>query len=251
MARIDAVLTATQRLIKIVQQSSSESSLTGIPVSRSRTSCTTSPQRDTIFDFVGEDFVMEHPASISGSPEASTRPFNHSPSTVTTLLIMTCYLRLLHIYEPLVASLQRHLQQQSASRLTRPPFSRLTSSERGWNPAQSPDVWLPAFSIGSFSTASSTDMNVRLLMHLISQMLEQIHGAVQVYLSLGTDNCVRTAGCAGNGVSGESPTGVGGRGMEKMEWLRRPMASAAEAALNEAKEKEYVVMEMLCDEVRL
>lgn len=88
-------------------------------------------------------------------------------------------------------------------------------------------------------------------MHLISQMLEQIHAAVRVYLPLGTGNRVRVAGCAGNSVSGESPTGVDGRGMEKVEWLRRPMASAAEAALNEAREKEYVVMEILCNEVRL
>lgn len=251
MARIDAVLTATQRLIKIVQQSSSELSVKGIPASCSGTLFTTSPQRDPIFDFVGEDFAVERPASIPASPEASTRPFDHGPSTVTTLLIMTCYLRLLHIYEPLVASLHRHLQQQLGSNLTRPPFSRLASADRASNPAQSPDVWLPTFSFGSFSTAFSTDMNVRLLMHLISQMLEQIHGAVRVYLSLGTGNCVRAADCAGNGVFGESPTGVGERGMEKMEWLRRPMASAAEAALNEAKEKEYVVMEMLWDEVRL
>lgn len=81
----------------------------GIQASRSGTLCTTSPQRDPIFDEVEEDFTEEHPASISASPEALTRPFDHGPSTVTTLLIMTCYLRLLHIYELLVASLHRRL----------------------------------------------------------------------------------------------------------------------------------------------
>jgi hypothetical protein len=127
----------------------------------------------------------------------------------------------------------------------------LTSSDRASNPAQSPDVWLPAFNFGSFSTAFSTNLNIRLLMHLILQMLDQIHGAVQAYFPSGTGNHEHAAGCAGYGVSGQSPTAVDGRGMERTEWMRHPMTSAAEAALNEARKKEYVVMEMLRDEGRL
>ena len=102
-----------------------------------------------IFESLGDSpSVGEH----SSVPAAMSKP----DSTIT-LLLLTCFIRLIHLYEPLVDLILQHQRQ--------PCQFALAST----NIAQ-----FPAVHVGSFSPHASSTLQLGIVVHTISYLLDQI-----------------------------------------------------------------------------
>jgi hypothetical protein len=104
----------------------------------------------------------------------------------TTLLILSCYARLLHVFELRVASLRSRLLQSADSAAGTPSLRsrrRFTvsspSSSSGTSSLSRPD--LPVFNIGRFSLSTTPCMNIGLMLQLIPHMIARVHDALQPY----------------------------------------------------------------------
>jgi hypothetical protein len=237
---IDEMFAATETLIEILQHLNF-----GVPEPpqdfRSCNFRSQSPQRGLPVDLI-DNRNDEAPFSSPAGSRSSATLSNHQPDTTIVLLILACYLRLLHIYEPLVKYLHRLLQQSTLASATPRPLSTPDS-----NTSQSLHPYLPAFSLGCFNLVASSDLNIRLLLHLLSQMLERIHKAVRVCVPAGSNNsrplCVSGMG-KDTSRYWEARFGAGNGG-EFRSLYSSPMALAAETALSEVGEMEKSLVGML------
>ncbi|KAH0533929.1 hypothetical protein FGG08_007458 [Glutinoglossum americanum] len=172
-------------------------------------------------------------SSPAGSESSDTLP-NHRPDTATILLILACYSRLLHIYEPLVTSLRQLLQQSTNH--SRPLSGSVP------NTSHTLHLYFPAFNLGCFSLAASPGLNIRLMLHVVSHMLERTHRAVQLCVPAETNNNGRPlyASSVGEGPSRYWEARFGsesGGGLRGQHSSSSPMALAAEIALGEVCER--------------
>ncbi|KAL9038937.1 MAG: hypothetical protein Q9214_005081 [Letrouitia sp. 1 TL-2023] len=201
--------------------------------------------------------ILVDPSQGTSSNSSSSTSFpNPQSDTATTLLLLTCYLRLLQIYESLAASLHQHLRQahqgsrpissSSSSSPARLPVSRITPG-KGTSPSSPP---IPSFSIGSFSMPPSSHLNTALLLHLTSQMVERIHRTVRDCVPI-TANTNLTQGQHLTGATSITTNGSCPRYYEHHQyqnlahpiyrnhdvgsatWSGSPMGQVAEAALKE------------------
>ena len=161
----DAAFNASQDFIQILQSSSAN---TNVPA-------TTSPE----FSGYGTPFS---PPSHQGkrmsvdtdpwlgrafpSASSSSSNFAHAADSAphdgtAILLTLTCYLRLLHMYEPLVRSILRQQQQLRSSDIHHMVDVR----------------------VGNFSASSSSELRIVLLVQIISHLLNRIEGAIRRRLS--------------------------------------------------------------------
>ena len=238
VAKIDETFVATQTLIGIMQHLFPNSSPADFQVSRYHSVHLRSPSCDLAI-------TNENSLSLLVSPEGSTTSADHGSDTVTILLTLTCYLRLLHIYGPLVVSLHQLLQASTSNHPAGPQSSR-SPADSFLSTTQISHLRLPAFSLGSFSLNASSDLNIGLLLHLVSHMLERIQGAVRTCFPSASTSRVFSAGGSRKeaGFRG-SGAGAGAGAKERSTWLCSPMTSVAEAVLNEVSEKERSLMAML------
>lgn len=243
VARIDETLAATETLIEILQHLFPVSPPVDLQTPNSDIADSPSSARRLSFDFMA-DLVAENPPSLSASSEVPAPSPDQRSDSATVLLILTCYLRLLHIYEPIVMSLHQSLQQPTShGRSWRFSPSPLVSVS---NAAQISHISLPAFSLGSFSLAASPDLNIGMLLHLVSHMLERIQGAVRVCFPSASSNRVFSVASAGtSGVKNLRTRSDGHRVEGTPAWLHSPMITVAEAALREVSGKEEGLMGML------
>lgn len=236
-AGIDETFAATDTLIEILQHLY-HGVLPEQPQNfHSRSFHSQSPQRELPVNLI--DNHNDETPSLPASSESSTTLSNHQPDTATVLLILTCYLRLLHIYEPLVTSLYQRLQQSTNQ-------STQSLSGSTLNTSQTLHPYLPGFNLGCFSLAASSDLNIRLLLHLISQMLERTHKAVQVCIPAESNSRSFCASGLGKDTSRYWEARFGaGNGGEFRGLHSSPITLVAEVALSEVSEKEKSLMGML------
>ena len=170
LLKIDEAFAATQIMFEILEELSSTHTFQGSPGSGSKP-C-----------YPGQH---GHPPSSSRAAHhadhrlRSCHPPELGKDTAAILLILTCYLRFLHVYEGHTVSLQQYLRQSRDHQIQRSPGLSSASSS---STSQDCQLSLPAFSIGSFSFEASTKLNARLLLQAIEQMLERLQTAVRVYI---------------------------------------------------------------------
>ncbi|KAF3480354.1 uncharacterized protein GIQ15_05701 [Arthroderma uncinatum] len=129
-----------------------------------------------------------HELNILGGPMS---PKENSPRLsglrgyATVLLIYSCYLHLLSVYELLVASLsanvQRSASQHEASRFS---FLQQNSTSANFRPLDSSPIDIPVLNIGQFSLAASPRMNLGLLLHFIQETVDRMQTAIQTCASM-------------------------------------------------------------------
>ena len=144
LSQIDEAFAATQIMFEILEESSFTHTSQGSPGS-------------------GSDlcYPARHRHALSSSRAAHHADHRlrscHSPElgkdTAAIVLILTCYLRLLHVYEGHTVSLQQFLRQSHDHQTQRSPRLSSASSSSTSQDCQSS---LPAFSVGSFSFEAST-----------------------------------------------------------------------------------------------
>ncbi|PGH12093.1 hypothetical protein AJ79_04492 [Helicocarpus griseus UAMH5409] len=97
----------------------------------------------------------------------------HDPGAI--LLTLTCYLRLLDIYELLVVPLYQFFKQRHQEFAVHPntPFPL---------PFPLPLSHIPSFKLGRYGITATSSLNLGLLLHLLLRTLECLHNNVSLYL---------------------------------------------------------------------
>ena len=138
-----------------------------------------SPSQGTAHDFPSDRWTEAQSDQNSGSepPECSLSDES------MLLLILSCYVRLLQVYESLVASLYNHVEQL-VPRASRPSSSRRDSSISSKpSTAQGSPIHVPILNIGQFNLSTSPSRNVGLLLYFTLEMFERIQEAIQLCAS--------------------------------------------------------------------
>ncbi|KAK0110142.1 hypothetical protein ONS95_002795 [Cadophora gregata] len=148
MSSLDTILGNTQTLIDILQTPPTSPS----PVPHM-------PQ-----NFTGASQV--HPSSTSDSQNPSATVPSHPPDAVTTLLSLSCYLSLLIAYEGLIASLLSSPDDQGGATAMQPPSLS------------------PSLTFGTFSMTARSSMFMSTVVHLVREMVQQLHSTFQRTFSL-------------------------------------------------------------------
>jgi hypothetical protein len=103
------------------------------------------------------------------------------PDYATVLLIFSCYLRLLNVYELLVTFLNATIRQSASShgigKLTVPYDS---PSAENLLLSNSSSIAMPVVNIGQFNVAASPIMNLQLLLYFMEEMLGRLQTAIQL-----------------------------------------------------------------------
>ncbi|EGE79493.2 hypothetical protein BDDG_02434 [Blastomyces dermatitidis ATCC 18188] len=157
---IDEIFLLSETLIKIVQELYQEAT-------------TTMCQPLSIYPFTPQSSPLRRRGS-SNSQDSYKSGRQQEPATI--LLTLTCYLRLLGIYETLVVPLYQYFQQH------RPQFKAHPNSSFPL-PLPLPIPSLPTFKLGRYGLTATSSMNLGLLLHLLLRTLECLHSTVSLYLS--------------------------------------------------------------------
>jgi hypothetical protein len=120
--------------------------------------------------------------SLSDEPPGSS---SISLDSSTLLLVLTCYIRLLHIYDSLFSVLYNYISEPQLS------FS---------------DLQLPGLRIGSFCASSCSTLQVLLFVQVVAHMLDRISKAIQSVFSP-PDHCFGSQDCNIGGTSGGGGSG--------------------------------------------
>ena len=115
------------------------------------------------------DSNHEMPSTASGLSDSST-----------VLLTLSCYLRLLQVYELLVASLHSNVQQSTHDTSRFSTLGASPASSANSSALNAPPVGIPILNIGHFNLATSPDMNIGLMLHFVLEMVERLQTAVQL-----------------------------------------------------------------------
>ncbi|KAK2809942.1 hypothetical protein FQN50_003356 [Emmonsiellopsis sp. PD_5] len=153
-AEINQIFVATESLIELIEKSYQDPMITSYQADTSPTNTPqSSPQRKA--------------SAISATSGISSNEAD--PSTV--FLTLTCYLRLLDIYEPLVISIYQYLQQRQQQQQSTPviPFPFPLSS-------------FPTFKLGSFGLEANSTLNLGLLIHLLLKTMERTRDTIRQYI---------------------------------------------------------------------
>jgi hypothetical protein len=145
-------------------------------------------------------------------------PSDSEDDGLVILQVLTCYLYLLRMFEPLAISLQR----QSGSSATSTDASRPTRSST------------TAFQLGSFSLASQPELNAKMTSNLIYQMIQRLHVSTQSIVSKDGSRHLESAG----------PEAIGCQKVCK-EKVASPMMIAARVASGSISLKEHSVLHRL------
>ena len=155
---VDTALSASQDFIQILQSSAAKfhTPAIGLPDFSVYDTPSQSSQQGTRMA-VDTDFWLGQ--AFTSASSSSNRIASYDGTEI--LLTLTCYLRLLHMYEPLVRSI---LQQQQELRSSDIPHIL--------------DV-----RVGTFSPSSSSELRVFLLVQIISHLLNRIDRTIRKTLS--------------------------------------------------------------------
>ncbi|PGH02193.1 hypothetical protein GX51_04767 [Blastomyces parvus] len=158
-AAIDEIFLLSETLIEIVQELYQEAT-------------TTMCQSLSIYPLTPQSSPLQRRGS-SNSQDNYTSGQQHDPATV--LLTLTCYLRLLGIYETLVVPLYQYIQQHHSQFKAHPnsPFPL---------PLPLPVPYLQTFKLGRYGLTATSTVNLGLLLHLLLRTLECLHSTVSLYL---------------------------------------------------------------------
>ncbi|KAH7310217.1 hypothetical protein BKA65DRAFT_167522 [Rhexocercosporidium sp. MPI-PUGE-AT-0058] len=235
---IDSILTATRTLVEIVQSVFVDSPASSTGPANSEIPLTSPIQRDHLFNDPAS-FIragsLPTPVNIGNSNQLP----DPRPDGVLILLSLSCYLRLLHIYQPLVTSLYQNLLRSVGDLPPLPASISASSSNHHNTPpaqAQSSESRPLSFTFGSFRMESSA-LSIQLLLYLITQLLEKIHGTIRVCFPPKDDGVFSPTGCSWNPNYQKQ-----GSCRERPE---HSMAEAAETALNEVLERKMCIMGLL------
>ncbi|KAK2800078.1 hypothetical protein FQN51_006317 [Onygenales sp. PD_10] len=221
-AEINQIFVATESLIELIEKSYQDPMITSYQVDNGPTSTPqSSPQRKAS--------VISTTSDIS-SNEAD-------PSTVS--LTLTCYLRLLDIYEPLVISIYQYLQQRPQQQQSTPII-----------PFQFPLSSFPTFKLGSFGLEANSTLNLGLLLHLLLKMMERTRDTIRQYIpttSISDSSrwAYDAAALPDYGPQYVSFEGQGSAYNGMPQSSGDPVTLRAESALAEAGERERYLMGLL------
>ncbi|KAG5286901.1 Gal4 superdfamily domain-containing protein [Histoplasma capsulatum G186AR] len=153
-AAVDAIFLLSENLIEIMQELYQEASTAAYPSLH-------------IYPYMPHASPLRRRCS-SNSQQSHLGGQQQEPATA--LITLTCYLRLLGIYETLVIPLYHYFQQHQKELDTHPnaPF-----------PLPLP---LPTFKLGRYEPTSTSDVSLGLLLHLLLRTLECLHTTLGLYL---------------------------------------------------------------------
>ena len=236
LARIDEAFAATQTMVEILDELSSLYNSQSSPTTNSGWSYSARRGRTLSLSRV-DDHGDNSLRSLPSCP-----PPELGKDTAAILPILTCYLRLLHVYEGHTVSLQQCLRQINDQH---PQRSSGSSSAPLSITAHDSHESLPAFRIGSFSFATSTNFNTHLLLHTVKHMLGRIQTAVQVCVPSASTSSAFSY-CIEEDTYGDPLSHSHDFNTEIVTACPHdPMGSVVNAALSEMRHKESSLMRIL------
>jgi len=242
-ARIDEAFAATETMTGILDQLSSMSLSSSSSISDSDVSYSR-PHRYTAALRCMENYAGNDPSSQSAIPSVKAALPKHDLDTATILLILTCYLRLLHVYEIHIRSLQHFSWHSAKSDSSLSPSG--SSSTSLLSIAQDSPPSLPAFNIGAFRFAASSDLKIRLLLHTAIQMLDRVQRAVNLHLPSTRTSRHFSSSAANDGGYTDTVSQSQGQDTGTISGcLHDPIVLVANTTLAEVRRKEDSVMEIL------
>jgi hypothetical protein len=186
------------------------------------------------------------PNSLPGTDESRTEAAFYSPQphVATVLLFSSCYVRLMHVYELLIETLQERSQQhnkEGSSRLARSTGS--PASNRSAFHLPRGDV--PSFRIGTLQLAMPANTNVELHFYVIAQMIQRLKNTMELGMSRTRtiqNNKAAAAGARDGERGGGDNVGLGAKEGWTSPGNKSSVFGMVEMVLPEVSEREEILM---------